>query len=260
MSNKKEGLKILIVDIETTPLTSYTWGIYEQNVIKVVKDWKILCFAYKWLGEKNTEVVSLPDFKKRYAKDKLDDYDVSLSLRNLFDEADVIIGQNLDEFDIKKSNARFIMNGIQPPSPYLTIDTKKIAKKYFKFDSNSLKDLARYLGVRRKGDPGGISTWEGCMAGDMDKWKIMTKYNKQDVVVTEDVYLAMRPWIRNHPVMKHIGKDGISCPKCDASAIHMQKRGFDRTVGGVEYQRYQCQSCYGWSRSRISEKGKPDIR
>ena len=70
MSNKKEGLKILIVDIETTPLTSYTWGIYEQNVIKVVKDWKILCFAYKWLGEKNTEVVSLPEFTKRYAKDK----------------------------------------------------------------------------------------------------------------------------------------------------------------------------------------------
>lgn len=252
---KKEGLKILIVDIETTPLTGYSWGIYEQNIIKVVQDWRILCFAYKWLGDNNTYVVALPDFKERYKKDKLDDYDVSLALRNIYDEADVIIGQNLDEFDIKKSNARFIMNKIQPPSPYLTIDTKKVAKKYFKFDSNSLKDLARYFGVRRKGDPGGISTWEGCMRGDEKSWDIMKKYNKQDVVVTEDVYLMMRPWIRNHPVLTN---SGMSCPKCKSK--YLQKRGFERTVAGTVYQRYQCQSCGGWSRNRISEKGKPDIK
>ena len=44
--------KILVYDLENSPLVSYTWGLYEQNVVGVQKDWYIMSFAYKWLGEK----------------------------------------------------------------------------------------------------------------------------------------------------------------------------------------------------------------
>ena len=40
--------RILFFDIETAPLTGYTWGVYEQNVIKVLQDWFILSYAAKF--------------------------------------------------------------------------------------------------------------------------------------------------------------------------------------------------------------------
>lgn len=246
--------KILLMDLETSPLVSLTWGIWDQNVIKVVEEFKILCFAYKWLGEKETHVISLPDFKARYSRDKMDDTDVCKYLWRLMDEADIVMAHNGDAFDIRKANARFVMNGLPPPSPYLQIDTKKVAKKYFKFDSNSLKDLAKYFGVKQKADAGGIATWQGCMAGDKKAWEHMKEYNKQDVVVLEEVYLTMRPWMRTHPVTSN----NPECPKCQSKKL--QKRGFERTVTGIQYQRYHCQACAGWSRSRISEEDKPVLR
>ena len=256
MKVKNNSPRVLLFDIETTPIIGYTWGLWEQNVVKVIEEWNMLSFSYKWLGEKEIHCISLPQFKSAYKKNKSDDKQLCVELRNLFDEADVVIAHNGDEFDIKKANARFLINGINPPSPYLSIDTKKVAKKYFKFDSNSLKDLARYFGVSQKADAGGISTWQGCMAGDISAWKHMIEYNKQDVRVLEDVYIIMRPYMKTHPVLR--GSEGMVCPKCNSTQL--QRRGYDRTVNGTQYQKYQCQSCYGWCRSRISEKYKPQLR
>lgn len=251
----KSKPRILLFDIETTPIIGAVWNLWETDVIKVVEEWHMLSFAYKWLDEKTIHSVSLPDFKSVYKKDKKDDSALCLALWQLLDEADIVIAHNGDQFDIKKANARFIINGLHAPSSYLTIDTKKIAKKYFKFDSNSLKDLAKYFGVSQKADAGGISTWIGCMSGDLKAWKHMVEYNKQDVRVLEDVYLTMRPFMKNHPVLK---SNNFACPKCNSTNI--QRRGYERTVNGTEYQRYQCNDCAGWSRSRLSEKTKQETR
>ena len=82
-----------------------------------------------------------------------------------------------DEFDIKKANARFIYHGLKPTKFYLSIDTKKVAKKYFKFDSNSLSSLGEYLGLGEKVDTGGYSLWKGCLLGDPASWKKMKMRN-----------------------------------------------------------------------------------
>jgi hypothetical protein len=254
MIQKSEQPKILLFDIETSPIIGAVWGLWEQNVVKVVGQWYMLSFSYKWLGESKVHSFALPDFKL-YSKNKTDDSDLCTELWKLLDEADIVIAHNGDEFDIKKANARFIVNGMIPPSSYLKIDTKKIAKKYFKFDSNSLKDLAKYFGVSQKADAGGIETWFGCMAGNKKSWAHMIEYNKQDVKVLEDVYLRMRPWMSAHPVLRH--KEDYACPKCISTNI--QKRGYARTSNGVSYQRWQCQDCGGWSRSRKSEEEKANI-
>ena len=48
-----EGPKILCFDIETLPLESYTWGLFDQNVglNQIKTDWAALSIAAKWLGE-----------------------------------------------------------------------------------------------------------------------------------------------------------------------------------------------------------------
>lgn len=51
--------KVLILDIETSPLEVYTWGIWEQNISlnQIKKDWNIIAWCAKWLGEPHTNTI-----------------------------------------------------------------------------------------------------------------------------------------------------------------------------------------------------------
>lgn len=240
--------KILLFDIETMANLSWVWGKYEQNVIAYEKEWYMLSFAYKWLGESKVTVKSLPDYKG-YSRAKNDDRALVKDLWELFDQADIIIAHNGNSFDIKKSNAKFIEYGLTPPSPYKVIDTKTVAKKYFKFNSNKLDDLGNILGLGRKIDTGGFELWLGCASGDKKSWDLMCKYNKQDVILLEKVYLRLRNWINNHPRTSDSPISEV-CPNCGGT--HLQKRGFllNKTT---KLQRWQCQDCASWHSTSIKK-------
>lgn len=242
--------KILLYDIETAPNLSWTWGKYEQNVIEFDKEWHILSFAYKWLGERNTHVVALPDFPTLYKENPENDLLVVGELHKLFDEADIVIAHNGDSFDQKKVHARFIYHDMTPPSPYAQIDTKKVARKYFAFNSNKLGDLGQHLGLGEKVDTGGFELWKGCMNGDTSSWNKMKKYNKQDVRLLEQIYLKMRPWISTHPPINTIEQSPDACPKCGSTEL--MKQGTRKTTSFSVYQRYTCKRCGGWARSRTA--------
>ncbi len=232
--------RILFIDIETAPLIGYAWQKWETNIIDTKQDWYILCFAYKWMGDKKIHACALPDYKL-YKKSSEDDSELVKSLWELFNEADIIVAHNGDEFDIKKSNARFIAHGLTPPTPYKTIDTKKVAKQSFKFDSNKLDELGRYFGLGRKLPHTGFHLWKGCMTGDKKSWELMIKYNKQDIVLLEKVYLKMRPWMKSFPIVR---ANNGSCRHCESN--HVQKRGFAFTRT-YKIQRLQCINCRAWS-------------
>ena len=242
----KNKAKILLFDIETAPNLGYVWGKWEQDVIEFDRQWYMLCFCAKWLGDKKVMTHALPDFSL-YKKDPENDKELVKKLWELFNEADIIIAHNGDEFDIKKSNARFIYHGFTPNPHYKTIDTKKIAKKYFSFESNKLDDLGQYLKVGKKLSTGGFALWRGCMAGDKKSWKTMVEYNKQDVVLLEHVYLRLRPWMKDHPNLNVINLTLSACPACGSEDLH--KRGFSITRSGQK-QRYQCQDCGMWSQGK----------
>ncbi len=230
--------KILIYDLETGPNLSYTWGKYQQDVIDFKDEWELLSFAYKWLGEKPVVAVG---------QDKFSEEVLVARLHQLFDEADILIAHNGDRFDQKKANAKFIQYGLMPPSFYKTIDTCKVARRYFMFNSNKLDDLGNRLGIGRKAETGGFGLWLGCMGGDKKAWAKMLKYNAQDVRLLEKVYIKLRPWIDNHPSISLITGYDDSCPKCGSTKL--QKRGARYTKVSIN-QRYQCTKCGGWSHSR----------
>lgn len=230
------------MDIETMANLGYIWGKYEQNVIRFKENWYIITFAWKWLDEDKTSVIKLPDYTS-YKKNKSNDKELVKKIWELFDEADIVIGHNSDEFDIKKINSRFLTHGLPPPSPYKTIDTKKVAKRYFRFDSNKLDDLGEYLDLGRKIDTGGFDLWLGCVNDDTNSWKNMAAYNKQDVLLLEQVYLKMLPFITNHPNYNLYVGTTHQCPNCGSGKL--QKRGF-ATTRTSKVQRWQCQDCGGW--------------
>ena len=245
--------KILLIDLETAPNIGAYFSLWDEgNILWNEKYWYILCFAYKYLGEKETHVVALPDFKT-WKKDKESDEELVKKLWELFDEADIIIAQNGNAFDIKKANARFIKWGLESPSFYQKIDTLVIARKYFKFDSNKLDDLGDYLGIGRK-----LRTekglWQDCMKGDKHAWKTMKEYNKQDVILLEKVYYKLRGWDIHSPNLNLLYGGIYCCPTCGSSQVH--KRGFRYTRTNI-YQSYYCLNCGRKSQGEIIKKDKP---
>jgi DNA polymerase elongation subunit (family B) len=239
---KEQTGRVIILDIETAPNLGYIWGKWEQNVIEYTKEWYMLGFAYKVLGEKRVHSWMLPDFPG-YDRAKTDDRKLCAKLWEVLDDADVVIAHNGDAFDMPKSNARFLAHGMTPPSSYKTVDTKKVAKRHFRLNSNKLDDIGNYLGVGRKLKHDGFETWTGCMAGDRKAWALMRKYNVQDIALLESIYLKLRPWMTNHPNMS-VFEGRNSCPACKSTNI--QSRGFTITKTG-RTRRWQCQDCGYWS-------------
>lgn len=236
---------ILLFDIETAPSLGWVWEKYETNVIDFKEEWYLLCFAAKWLDGKYI-TKSLPDFKG-YKAGSEDDRALVKELWKLFDEADILIAHNGDDFDIKKANARFAYYNLPPPSPYKTIDTLKAARRYFRFTSNKLDDLGKHLGYGRKLAHTGFHLWQGCMKGDPKAWSTMIRYNKRDVQLLEQIYVHMRPWMKAHPNISIYYDTPNGCPGCGSQEL--VKMGTDTTQTG-RVQQYKCKICFKWSRGK----------
>lgn len=238
--------KILIFDIEISPIISYNWRLWQSDAIDIVEDWQILCFAYKWYGEKKTHVVGQDDFKN-WKPGKNDDKQVVKKLWELFNEADILVAHNGDAYDIKRAHARMMVHKLAPPSPSKSVDTLKVARKTAGFSSNKLSSLIEQLDLGRKTDAGGIEVLKGVLKGTKKDWNRLKKYCKNDVVILEALYKELLPWMGNHPSLAVIDDQPDICPRCGSK--HLRKGGFYATKAG-KYKRYQCLSCGGWTRGR----------
>lgn len=198
-TNRETGetaARTLLIDFEMFANVSRTWGVYEQNVIKIVRPRMVCSVAWKWLGESKTYVKALPDFPT-YKKDKFNNLELMRHVRDLMNRAAIIVGHNVDAFDIKRGNVDIIKGNLDAPVPFRTIDTLKIARQKFGFNSNRLGDLCEFLGIPAKVKHPGFEMWEKCEEGDMAAWAHMKRYNKGDVdPCLEGVYRKFIPWYR----------------------------------------------------------------
>jgi uncharacterized protein YprB with RNaseH-like and TPR domain len=235
-----EGPKVAFIDIETAPILATVWSLFEANAVWVERDTFILGFAVQWAGEKAVKTYCLPDYP-RYQKNKHDDGKLVADLWKILDEADVVVAHNGDSFDLKKINARLAVHGFKPPAPFKTIDTLKLARRTFKFDSNKLDNLGRYFGVGRKIPNTGAELWRGCVEGNAKSWRRMRRYNAQDVTLLVRVYERLKPWAKLPDFRIFNGAHG--CPTCLSKNI--QRRGVS-VARSRRYQRYHCQDCGTW--------------
>jgi hypothetical protein len=234
--------KILLIDIETMANVGYSWGKWQVDVVEFISHWYLLSVAYKWFGEKIIHVKALPDFKGY--KPFGDDRELVKFVWELLDDADIVISHNGDEFDLKKLNTRFIQWNLPPPSPYKSIDTLKVVKSVFSFNSNKLDELGRDLGLGRKIEHEGFPLWLKCERGDMNAWNKIKKYNKRDVELLEKLYIKIRPYIKNHPNLDVFSSRPV-CPKCGSDSLIGRGYYYTNTMA---YKRYRCNNCGGWSR------------
>jgi hypothetical protein len=238
--------KILIFDLETAPMSAYVWGRWNQNISldATISEWFVLCWSAKWLC---SEYVMSDKLTSEEAI-KEDDSRIMKSLWTLVDQADIIIAHNARRADVKWMNTRFILNGMTPPKPYHIIDTLEIAKREFKFSSNKLDALAGYFGIEHKMNTS-FDLWKGCISGDSEALNYMCEYNKKDVEILENVYLHLRPWIKNHPNVGNISECSDRCAYCNSSRISKIEDKFYFTSVG-KYNLYRCNHCGGISKGR----------
>lgn len=258
---KKNKPKVLIYDIETAPILSYVWGLWDNNVAlnQIASDWHILSWSAKWLGDPPSKVMYMD---QRGAKNIEDDKDILKKIWLLLDEADIVITQNGKNFDQKKLNARFIMHGFQPPSSYKHIDTKQIAQKHFGFTSLKLEYMTDKLCVKYKklkhNKYPGFELWRECLSGNLDAWKEMERYNKHDVLALEELYTKLTPWDNRINFSLYDDSTASEC-RCGGSFI---KNGFYYT-NVAKYQRYKCKLCGTESRDRqnlLSDDKKQSLK
>lgn len=236
--------KVLIFDIETSPIVAHVWGLRDQNISlnQIVKDWEVLAWAAKWL---ESDLVIYHD--KRADKD---DKRILKILWNFLNEADIVITQNGQNFDSRKVNARFIEYGMKPPKPYRHLDTYKIAKAAAEFTSHKLEYLTeklctKYKKLSHKKFPG-MGLWNECLKGNKQAWEEMKTYNIHDVLSTEELYMKLRGWTpATAPSVSLTG-----CVSC--GEVMLEKRGIDRTLK-TAYQRLHCTNCGKWQRQKIKE-------
>lgn len=240
------GPKILLIDIETAPINAYVWSLWKTNVIEIIEDWYLLSAAWQWHG--NDEILFA-----RKSKQKANDRALVKTIWDLFDEADVVVAQNGDRFDIPKMTAKFVQYELNMPSHFTTVDTLKMARKHG-FTSKSLDNLARRLGIGRKLPHQGKHTWLGCIAEDEDSWKVMEEYNKHDVWLMNEVWGRLAPYSDVVPNMQHWTGNGTCVnPRCGSNDLI--RRGVRRTHA-AEYQQYQCKTCGKYARALLADDGR----
>lgn len=181
-------MKTLFLDIETTPLQVYTWGLFDQNISidQIIKSTEILCFGARWLGEKKVIFKSVHHDGKE---------EMLRALHQLMDEADFLVGWNSAAFDHKHINREFLENKMTPPSPTKDLDLMSVTKANFLFPSNKLDYVAQKLGVGAKVKHSGFKLWINCMEGDDKSWVEMKKYQIQDVNLLVELYDILLPWL-----------------------------------------------------------------
>lgn len=236
--------KILLYDVECFPNIVYTWpgSLYEVNVVKVIKDGELASVAYKWLGEKQVHCIT----REGQSTDK----QLLKAWHKLLGQADMSIAHNGNPFDNKVINTRILNHRLTPPPLREYKDTKVEAKKYFRFNGNSLVELARFLGLGDKVKTDGFDMWEACMADDPKAWRKMVRYNKNDVTLLEDVLEEFKPWIKM-PISMATGERVCAAVGCNSPRLKSHGMRFG---SGRAYRRLQCLECGHWNQETLGTK------
>lgn len=235
-------MKVLTLDCETSPMVCYSWGLKNQfiSIGQIIEPTRLLCFGAKWLHEKRVQHYS------EWVDGKQGMLDAA---HRLISEADVIVGFNHRSFDMKHFTREFMEAGMTPPSPVQLVDLYLESRQAF-FPSHKLQWVSTRLGLEGKLSHTGFKLWADVLAGDPKAQRLMERYCKQDVSVTEELYREMLPWLKSQPTASLYAddeSDELKCPKCDSPSITRQ--GFKYTKVG-KYQAYRCSGCGGWSQGR----------
>ena len=250
-AGRAQPLRVLVLDVETSPLHSYHWQVWRENIQPGQlqnRTW-LICWAARWQGQKTIRSDAVTPAEALAE----DDSRVVASLAALVRQADVILAHNVDRFDLPVLNTRLLDLRLEPLPPVRTIDTLKVAKKSFRFTYNRLSYLADFLGVEAKHGMS-FEDWMGVVRGNQTAITKMRTYCKQDINVLEQVWRLLEPYAKGTPrLVEATHEMQRACPHCGAGFDALKPSGSHRT-NASSFQRYQCYESKKFSRTRSAAR------
>lgn len=229
--------KILFWDLETTDLNA-DFGT-------------ILCAGWKFSGESKPSLISIRDYPDALEKDPTNDYHVVKAFYKVLAKADMWVTWFGEYFDIRMMNSKLAEYKLPPLPPVAHVDGWRIAKYRMRLTSNRLANVSAFLDLEDKTPVKG-KVWRRARTGHGPSIKYVEDHCLQDIVVLEQAYERLKPFTIAHPNVGLIVGDTSACPVCGKKG-GLQKQG-KRVTRARVYQRYQCQKCGAWVRSRTGEK------
>lgn len=237
--------KRLFFDIEVSPNIGFFWQPgYNINVDynNIIKERAVICVCYKW--EHKDKVYALT-----WDENQNDKYLLS-TLVSVMNEADEIISHNGDRFDQAWVRTRCVFHGIPMPPNYVSIDTLKVARGKFKFNSNRLDYIGQFLGVGAKTQTGGFDLWkEITLKNNKRALKDMVDYCKNDVLLLESIFNKLNPYI---PPKSSVSSDSSNCPECNSPNVI--KQGYRKLASGQVKAKMQCGDCGKWHQTNVKNE------
>lgn len=248
--------RVLILDIERLPgqasVPFWDLGDFKNRRIHAdhVVEWpRTICAAWRWYGNKRVEFAA--EWGKGGRQRMLE------RTWAAYDQADIVVGHNLKNFDSKKLKGDWKLAGLPSPRPWKTVDTLTVARQEFGFESNTLDALCRRFGLDGKIDRYDPRVAADACAGNREAQRRIRIYNQADVEQTEMFYDELRGSIPNHP---HVGSfgDTVRCNQCGSADLTLQPTRYRAVL--IDYALYRCDNCGanvrgGWHARAASTRG-----
>jgi len=190
LEEKNKPKKKLFFDIETSFNIVASWNVgrdIDLSPESIIEERKIITICYKFSDSKKIYSLSWDGNN--------DDKKMLQQFSKIMDSADIIVGHNGDSFDIKHIRTRCIYHKIPISPKFNSIDSLKMARSGFKFNSNKLNYLGQFLGEGKKLDTGGFQLWKDVVINKSKKaLSKMINYCKGDIILLERVYNRLQEY------------------------------------------------------------------
>lgn len=234
------GIRRLFVDIETSPNIGVFWRPgynLTLNADNIVKERSIICAGWKWEGEGRVEVATWDKSQN--------DKGLVKTLVELLHDCNEVVAHNGDRFDLRWIRGRALKHGLVVNPFITTVDTLKVARKYFELNSHRLDYLGKYLGLGGKidtGKMGGIELWKRVVIERDEKALAdMVRYNRRDVQLLAEVYERLKPYFPAKTRATDVERD---CPNCGETSLIVRARRI--SAAGRKTVQLSCTKCGKW--------------
>jgi hypothetical protein len=193
---------VLYFDLEISKSLYYSYGrrVHGEYLrsADLVHEYFVICWAASYVdGSKVFSACVTPEQARNWT-----DAEILAPLHDLMSAAEVVAGHNVNAFDLKKINTRFISNGWQPITgregmKKKTVDTLTIARTKFAFESNELDFLCQKFGINGKDKITDDDWREILKTGDQKTLDKINKYCRGDVRNGKKLYNILAPFAGN---------------------------------------------------------------
>lgn len=162
---------------------------------------RVLCCGFKEILPPELKLNTKPyvfrgdNPKYRNKKDLADDSKLVVAIRDELEKYDIIVGHNSKLFDRKFLNARLAHANERGLESQFHIDTMWIVRSHLR-TSSKLDNVQKFLGLEDEKTAISWDDWQRAVGGDKKAFDVIVDHNIQDVLVLEQAYWKLLPFMR----------------------------------------------------------------